>query len=287
MSVPRIAVVGSVNLDLVATGPSLPSPGQTVTGATLAQYPGGKGANQALAARRLGAHVRLIAAVGTDANADAALALLSKAGVELSHIVRLPNAPTGVALIAVSRAGENQIIVAPGANAELDASAVDVGDFDAVIVQLEIPAAAVTAAATSARGMLCLNLAPARDVPRELLERADLLVVNQSEYAFYGSSLVTVPALVARTLGADGAVLERHGRVVARAHSPRIEVVDSTGAGDAFVAAIVVALSEHQSLDAALAFACAAGACAASAAGAQPSLPERQAVLGLLESRRS
>ncbi len=282
MIAPRVTVVGSVNLDIVASGPHLPSPGQTVTGATLAQYPGGKGANQALAARRLGAAVRLIAAVGTDPNADAALALLERDGVDLTGVVRVPSAPTGVALIAVAQSGENQIVVAPGANALLDAGAVQVPDSDAVICQLEIGTATIEAAAAAARNLFCINLAPARKLPPPLLARADVLIVNESEHAFYGETLDRTPGLLALTLGAAGAVLQRNGKIVARARPPAVTAVDTTGAGDAFVAALVVALAEHQPLDRALRFACTAGAVAASRPGAQPALPSRTDVERLL-----
>jgi len=286
-SAPRITVVGSVNLDIVARGERLPRPGETVTGATLARHPGGKGANQALAARRLGAEVQLVARVGRDAAADEALALLRSDGVDLSHCVVDEAAATGVALIAVAADGENQIVVAPGANARLVPA--DVGDLplaDALLCQLEVPVATVVHAAAHANGFVALNLAPALDVPAGLLEHADLLVVNDTEALHYGEALHRGGGLVAVTHGARGATLLRGGRMVANAAPPRIEVVDSTGAGDSFVAALLVALLEHQPLDEALAFACAAGAAAATVAGAQPSLPMRAQVEALARAAR-
>ncbi len=283
---PRITVVGSVNLDIVARGATLPRPGETVTGATLARHPGGKGANQALAARRLGAEVSLVARVGRDAAADEALALLFEAGVDLEHCGVDEFAATGVALIAVAADGENQIVVAPGANVALTPArlgSLPLGD--ALLCQLEVPVATVLHAVANANGLVAINLAPALEVPAALLEHADLLVVNDTEAAYYGEALHRGDGWVAVTHGARGATLLRGGRDVATAVPPRIVAVDTTGAGDAFVAALLVALLEQQAPAQALAFACAAGAAAAMGAGAQPSLPMRGAVEALL--RRS
>jgi ribokinase len=278
---PSITVVGSVNLDLVATGARLPAPGETVTGATLARHPGGKGANQALAARRLGADVRLVACVGDDAMGSEALALLRAEGVDLRNCRLDPRAPTGVALIAVSADGENQIVVTPGANHELRAEHLPAPDEGALICQLEIPVETVAAAVAQAAGYVCLNLAPAIEVPDAVLRRADLLVANDAEAAVYGERLHR-GGLTAVTHGAAGATLFRHGRVVARAAPPSVTAVDTTGAGDAFVAALTVALLEGRSEARALAFACAAGALTATQPGAQPSLPQRVEVEALL-----
>jgi ribokinase len=284
MSSPRITIVGSVNLDLVAAGPRLPSPGQTVTDAVFAKYPGGKGANQALAARRLGAEVCLIARVGNDGFADEALQLLALDGVDLERVRRDPEAPTGVALITVAAGGENQITVAPGANARLAATDIVLPAHDAVICQLEVPEATIAAAADQCSGLLCLNLAPAKPLPRSLLERASLIVVNETEAEFYGAMLHDLPATVALTLGRAGAELRRAGRQIASARPPAITAIDTTAAGDAFVAALTLALVERHSPQSALEFACAAGAAAASAHGAQPSLPHRAQVLTLLQA---
>ena len=277
-----ITVVGSVNLDLVATAARLPAPGETVTGATLARHPGGKGANQALAARRLGARVRLVARVGEDAMADEALALLREEGVDLGGCRADPAFSTGVALIAVSTQGENQIVVAPGANAALSPEHLGPPAAGALICQLEVPVETVAAAAALATGPVCINLAPALHVPDDLLRRADLLVANEAEAAAYGNRLHGWGALVAVTRGAAGATLFRGGEPLASAAPPRVEAVDTTGAGDAFVAALTVALLEGRPHAEALAFACAAGALAATRAGAQPSLPRRAEVDALL-----
>jgi ribokinase len=263
----------------VASAERLPTPGETITGARLARHPGGKGANQALAARRLGAEVHLLARVGRDAAADEALALLRAGGVDLAGCEVDAAAATGVALIAVAASGENQIIIAPGANAGLRSEALQLPAHDAVICQLEIPLETVSRAAALTTGFFCINLAPAMAVPQSLLDLADLVVVNDTEAAFYGD---TLRGLVAVTHGARGATLLRHGRSIARATPPTVNAIDTTGSGDAFVAALTLAMIEGQAPQRALQFACAAGAAAATRAGAQPSLPSRDEVATLL-----
>ena len=280
---PAIIVVGSVNLDVVARAERLPVAGETVTNAELGRYPGGKGANQALAARRLGADVTLVACVGRDAAADEALALLREGGVDLNRCRVVEERATGVALIAVAASGENQIVVAPGANRALVADDVHGLEAPAMICQLEVPRATLKTAAASFAGFLCVNLAPAMDVPAELLERPDLIVVNETEAAFYGERLHSGDGLVAITRGEGEVRLCRRGRTVASTRPPEIEAVDTTGAGDAFTAALTIALVEGREPEAALAFACAAGALAATAPGAQPSLPYRADVERLLQ----
>ncbi len=269
---PLVCVVGSANIDLVARCERLPRPGETVTGAEFARHPGGKGANQALAAARLGARVRFVGRVGVD---DFALESLRAEGVDVTGVAR-DDGPSGVALILVDRDGENVIVVAPGANARLSAADVVVGEAAAVICQLEIPHEAVAEASRQAR-FFCLNAAPARG-PIELA--ADLVVVNRYEHELLGPR----GGLVAVTMGADGAVLLENGVQVARARPPRVKAVDGTAAGDAFVAALVVSLLEGRERGAALTRACAAGALAASRAGAQPSLPTAAEVDGILGS---
>jgi ribokinase len=271
MPAPRITVVGSANVDLVARCERLPRPGETVTDAEFERVPGGKGANQAVAAARLGAEVRFIGCIGRD---DLVLRSLQAEGVDVGG-VRRDEGEGGVAMILVDRDGENVIVVAPGANRRLGAADVDVGEADAVMCQLEIPADAVAAAAEQAR-FFCLNAAPARG---GLRFEPDLLVVNRYEYDVVGG----YGGLVAVTLGAEGAILQRAGREIARARPPEVRPVDGTAAGDAFCAAIVVGLLEGRDEDDALTRACAAGALAASKAGAQPSLPtaaELEALLG-------
>lgn len=274
----RITVVGSVNLDFVATAATLPAPGETVTGATLARHPGGKGANQALAARRLGAEVKLVGRVGADTMADEALSLLRLEGVDLTDCAAITGVSTGVALIAVAAGGENQIVVAPGANAAFEPGQIDDLGEDALICQLELPIATVAAAVARAKGFVCVNVAPAAVLPEAVFARADLIVANETEAAFYGDQLHRAGGLVAVTLGARGARLYRGGALIAEAVPPSVAAVDATGAGDAFVAALTVALLEGQAPQAALVFACTAGTLAATRAGAQPSLPHRQEV---------
>lgn len=278
----EIVVVGSVNLDLSAAVGRLPEPGETITGATLSRFPGGKGANQALAARRLGADVQLVACVGEDSAAAEALALLRADGVDLSHLQVLPGSPTGIALICVAPSGENQIVVAPGANAAMDPGALIPGSAEALICQLEIPADVIAQAASGFRGFFCANLAPAKEVDATVLQRADLVIVNETEAAWYGDTLEACDGLVATTYGSRGASLKQGGALVAEAEPPAVKAVDTVGAGDAFTAALTVALVEGQEPAEALRFACAAGAVAATRAGAQPSLPAREEVQRLL-----
>ncbi len=259
MARPSITVVGSVNLDLVARCERLPRPGETVTNAIFERVRGGKGANQAVAAARLGADVRLVCCVGRDPFAEEALPVEDGLTVDAARV----DAPTGVALILVDGAGENQIVVAPGANAEL--GEVDVGEADAVLCQLEVPDEAVISAWHASTGLFCLNAAPARTIAVD----ADLAVVNRYEL----ESLARRDGLIALTLGAEGAVLLERGEEVARAEPPHVEAVDGTAAGDAFTACLLVSLLEGREREDALRRACAAGAIAASRRGAQPSLP--------------
>ena len=268
---PRITVVGSANIDLVARCERLPRPGETVTDASLGRYAGGKGANQAVAAARLGATVRFVGRIGSD---DLVLRSLVAEGIDVSGVQR-DDGESGMALILVAANGENVIVVAPGANRRLTAGEVPVGEADAVMCQQEIPREALAMAARGAR-FFCLNAAPARG-PLEL--SPDLLIVNRYEYDVVGP----YAGLVALTLGPEGAVLLEGGSEVARAHPPRVEVIDGTAAGDAFSAALVVGLLEGRDRAAALERACAAGALAASRAGAQPSLPTAAEVDAVLQ----
>jgi ribokinase len=279
-SPPRISVIGSANIDHVARCERLPRPGETVTDAEFARVPGGKGANQAVAAARLGARVRFVGKIGSDSFTVEAV---EREGVDVSFVTR-DDDESGVALILVESDGENVIVVAPGANRRLTAEEVVASfaddDPDAVICQQEIPLEAVVAAADAAntRGALfCLNAAPARGALEQRL-RPNLLVVNDYEYEATGD----YSGLIALTLGVEGAVLLEGGREVARARPPHVEAVDGTAAGDAFCAALVVSLLEGHQRENALARACAAGALAASRPGAQSSLPtieELEAVL--------
>jgi ribokinase len=270
---PSLSVVGSINLDLVAQAERLPRPGETVSGARFSRVPGGKGANQAVAAARLGAEVRMIGCVGRDELAEDALAGLREAGVEERWLAK--DAPTGIALVTVDGAGETTIVVAPGANAELRPEDVTLGDAEAVLCQQEIPAETVARAAELAPRFF-LNAAPARGGAPE----AELTIVNRLELEALGERAGL--GLVCLTLGAEGAVLLEDGQEVARAQPPPVEAVDGTGAGDAFTACLVVSLLEGRARGDSLRRACAAGALAASRFGAQTSLPTAEEVDRLL-----
>jgi ribokinase len=267
---PELTVVGSVNLDLVARCERLPRVGETVSDAAFARYPGGKGANQAVAAARLGARVRMVGAIGEDAFAEEAVAGMREAGVDFQFARR---GSTGVAVILVDAEGENVIVVAPGANAEI-------GPVEAagnVLAQLEVSDETVVSAAASADRFF-LNAAPARAISAEVVEAAELVVVNRYEL----DSLPATPKLLALTLGEAGAALIEDGQEVARAAAPRVQAVDGTAAGDAFTACLVVSLLEERDHEEALRRACSAGALAASRAGAQPSLPTAAEVDAML-----
>jgi ribokinase len=262
----ELTVVGSINLDLVARVERLPRAGETIAGTSFERFPGGKGANQAVAAARLGAQVRMIGAVGLDPFADEALVELRHARVDLQL---QSEDVTGVALILVDDLAETQIVVVPGANALVQPRS----PGGAVLTQLEVPDEVVRAAAEGA-DFFALNAAPARPIDIE----PDLLIVNELEH-----EVVSRGKLVAVTHGAAGASLFEGGREVARAAPPPVDAVDGTAAGDAFAACLVVSLLEGRDRDEALRRACAAGALAASRHGAQPSLPtatEVDAILG-------
>jgi ribokinase len=259
-----LTVVGSANLDLVARAARLPRPGETLTDASFFRAPGGKGANQAVAAARLGADVRFLGAVGADPFAEEALAGMHDAGVDVEVT---QNGETGVALIVVAEDGENQIVVAPGANSTVDA--VGAGN---VLCQLEISVETVKANAAAA-DWFCLNAAPAKPIDVE----PDLLVVNRYEYEVNSQGKI-----VALTLGEEGAVLMENGREAARATPPTVNAVDGTAAGDAFTGCLVVSHLEGRDWEEALRRACAAGAIAASRRGAQPSLPTAEEVDAIL-----
>lgn len=265
---PELTVVGSFNVDLVARVERLPRPGETLTGATFERHCGGKGANQAVAAARLGARVRFVGAVGEDAPE------LAEPGLDVE--LQVTDAPTGVALIFVDAGGENVIVVAPGANARLEPPDELEG---AVLCQLEIPLQVVADAARRTDRFF-LNAAPARELPPDVIERAELVVVNRHEL----ETLAATPRMVALTLGEEGALLLEGGTEIVRARPPKVTAVDGTAAGDAFTACLVVSLLEGRDREESLARACAAGALAASRPGAQPSLPTADEVDAILAS---
>jgi ribokinase len=254
---PAVTVVGSINLDLIATAERLPTAGETIGGAVLHQQPGGKGANQAAAAARLGGSARMVGAVGKDASGQRMLDALAAAGVDTSDVAVLPE-PTGTALIVVDRDGENQIVVCPGANSHLSLDGVEFGPEEAVLCQLEVGLPVVQEAARKASGFFVLNAAPAMGLPAELLDRCDLVIVNESEYALIPA--LAEAKLVAVTYGKDGSAMFEHGRKVAEAPAVAVTVANTIGAGDAFCAALVLALKSGFDYRHALAVANAVGA---------------------------
>ncbi|KRE71733.1 ribokinase [Arthrobacter sp. Soil762] len=268
---PAVTVVGSINLDLIATAARLPTAGETIGGAVLSEQPGGKGANQAGAAARLGGSARMVGAVGSDAQGQRMLEALAGAGVGTADVAVLPGA-TGTALIVVDRDGENQIVVCPGANSSLSLEGVEFGPDETVLCQLEVGLPVVLEAARRSTGFFVLNAAPAMDLPAELLERCDLVIVNESEYALIPA--LASAKLVAVTYGKDGSAMFKHGRKVAEAPAAAVSVANTVGAGDAFCAALVLALRQGLDYTHALAVANAVGADAVGDPSSQPDLAQ-------------
>jgi len=297
-----VLVVGSLNQDLVVPVPRHPRPGETAIGGGLARHPGGKGANQAVAAARMGAAVRMIGRVGDDAFGQALIANLEREGVDTSGVRALSGVPTGVALITVDPRGENAIVVSPGANARLGPEDLSPAEFTGarvVLLQLEVPLDAVREAARlgkEAGARVILNAAPAQRLPEELLALLDLLVVNEHEAAAIleatppetpEEALAQARALARRvpvsviTLGEKGLVYAS-GETSGHLPAFPVQAVDTTAAGDAFVGALAAALAEGAPLSDALRLGAAAGALAATRPGAQPSLPRRDEAVALL-----
>ncbi|MFC9351565.1 ribokinase [Arthrobacter sp. NPDC057013] len=269
---PAVTVVGSINLDMIATTDRLPSAGETIGGGTLSQQPGGKGANQAVAAARLGGSSRMIGAVGDDAQGRLMLEALSAAGLDTSDVAMLDGDATGTALIVVDRDGENQIVVCPGANSGFSLEGVSFAPDETVLCQFEVGLDVVLEAARKAQGFFVLNAAPAMDLPAELLERCDLVIVNETEYELIPA--LAEAKLVAVTYGKDGSAMFEHGRKVAEAPAVSVAVANTIGAGDAFCAAVVLALRSGLDYTRALAVANAVGADAVGDPSSQPSLAQ-------------
>jgi ribokinase len=294
---PRIVVAGSANMDLVGIAERLPRPGETVLGDDFVMTPGGKGANQAIAAARAGGRCAFLGVIGSDSFGVTINAKLAASGVDTAR-VRTSYGASGVAVIMVDRAGENSIVVSPGANNTFtnltpdERAAIAAGDV--LLLQQEIPVATVIAAAQAGRDggtRVVLNAAPARDLPDELLAAVDLLVVNEVEaQAITGrgdpdmDALLAVVPRVVLTLGREGAwYADREGRSV-RIPAFRVEVVDTTAAGDAFTAALAVAWGEGRDLVDAVRWASAAGAACVRRIGASNSLPPRAEIDALYAS---
>ncbi|XAS73348.1 ribokinase [Micrococcaceae bacterium Sec5.1] len=265
-----LTVVGSINLDITATASRLPTPGETVGGAVLRQQPGGKGANQAVAAARLAGASRMVGAVGRDEAGRSLLDAMASAGVDVQDIAQV-DAATGTALVLVDGEGENQIVVCPGANADVSVEGVSFAEEEAVLCQLEVDQDVVLEAARRTKGYFALNAAPAAPIIPELLERCDLVIVNETEYALI-PALRTAP-LVAVTYGGEGSAIFEHGERVAEAPAVRVtDIANTIGAGDAFCAALVLALRSGLEHSHALAVANAVGADAVRDASSQPAL---------------
>lgn len=294
----RIVVAGSANMDLVGLAPRLPAPGETVLGDDFVMTPGGKGANQAIAAARAGGRCTFLGALGSDSFGVTLNARLTASGVDMRH-VRTAYGSSGVAVIMVDRAGENSILVSPGANRTFtgltDDETAAIAAGDVLLCQQEIPADTVLAAARAARAggtRVVLNAAPARELAPELLAMVDLLVVNEGEArAITGTgepdmaALTEVVPRVVLTLGGAGAwYADRDGRTE-RVPSFPVAVVDSTAAGDAFTGALAVAWGEGRDIGEAVRWACAAGAVCVRTVGAYPSLPSRADIDALYATR--
>ena len=289
-----VLVAGSANLDFVVQVPHVPAPGETVLGRALQTFPGGKGANQAVACARAGAaQTRMLLALGTDAQAAPIEESLRAAGV-VGHIVRSDTEPTGTAFISLADNAENSIIVASGANATLVAAHLpSLQGVSHLLLQLEIPVATVAAFARSARlarTAVVLNAAPALALPPGLLADVDLLIVNEGELAAIAGQAGSVAEQLARiavptvivTLGARGCFARNAGAWLLQGAFP-VKAVDTTAAGDTFCGALVAALSLGDALPAALRRASAAAALACTRLGAQPSIPARPEVDALLQ----
>ena len=290
----RVVVVGSANVDLVASTPHLPAPGETVLGTALATHPGGKGLNQAVAAARDGARTEFAGAVGDDANADLLRAALTDAGIGVAGL-RTVEGPSGTAMISVDEAGSNTIVVVPGANAAVGPGALpELASADVVLLQLEIPLPSVRAAALGAArsgAVVVLNAAPAAELDDDLLGAVDHLVVNEGEAAVLAGRgadsgpaddpaasasalLRRVPSVVVTIGGAGALALSRTAEQL-RVPAPDVDVVDTTGAGDTFAGVFAAALADGSSVPNAVRRAVAAGALSVTRTGAVPSIPTR------------
>jgi ribokinase len=298
-----ILVIGSLNADLVVRAPRFPAPGETISGEDLAIIPGGKGANQAVAASRQGMSVAMVGSVGNDSFGPTLLQNLKDNKVDISH-VRSGDTATGTAIIVVDEAGQNSIVLSPGANGSVAPADVDVlsfQDVDTILLQLEIPLETVIRAAGLARqnGLrVILNPAPARPIPNNLLADIDILVPNESElHTLTGVSITDIDSVVAAakallakgvttvivTLGSKGSLVVTDGSTV---HIPAydVDVVDTTAAGDAFIGGLAAALLKGKSLVEAVRYGNASGALATTKFGAQPSLPTTKEVENLIQS---
>jgi len=298
---PNILVVGSLNADLVVRAPRFPQPGETITGEDLQVVPGGKGANQAVAAARLGAKVSMLGRVGKDNFGDFLLSNL-KANHVNSKFIQRDDASTGTAIIIVDSNGQNSIVLSPGANGKVSPADVENASLfhhDLLMLQLEIPPPTVLAAAHKAREhnlRVVLNPAPAKEIPDELIALTDFIIPNETELGLLTNQPVNDMTSAERaankllergaksvivTLGSKGA-LTVNGTQVTHVDTFKVNVIDTTAAGDAFIGGFATALLSNKSLEESVRYGCACGALATTKFGAQPSLPTKEEVENFL-----
>jgi ribokinase len=277
---PRIAVIGSINADLVVQMPKLPSRGETVTSSEPLWFPGGKGANQAVAAARMGGQVTMYGAVGQDSPGEMCLVALQESSVDVSAIAKVTSA-TSTALVMVEHSGENQIVVTDGANQHVAFESTAVSLAEAIIVQFEIPEEVLIQAGKASTGIFCVNAAPVREMSNELAELIDVLIVNELEFSQLGKP---DRGLVIVTAGANEVLAYKDGEIVARCTPPKVAAIDTVGAGDTFVGAFMVAFAGGSDVSASLHRACAASALSTLKLGAQSGMPTADQVDAFMQT---